>query len=393
MPKFSLRTVLWTLAGLLAVVAFWLLATSPGARTQRAAEERRDAVGTVAGRTTLAVDSHRVEVSEDRRRIEVAGVLEALRRVEVAAEIAGQVIAIDADEHSAVEADALLARQDPALLEAALKRARAAVLRAEAGDQLARAEWRRQRDLAERGVTSSADLDRAESEAKDRAAAVAEAGAALEEAGTRLERTQIRAPFAGIVTKLDLDVGAYLRPGDVVAEVADLSEIEIEIGVSDSEILALAVGDPVEVRVQALPNERFAGRVAALGRSANTATRKYPVPVRVPNPELRLLPGMQATLAFEIGSARPTLIVPRRAVIREFDLDYVFVLEPTGEGRALARRRRVATRALAFRPEVIEIISGLAPNEVVATTGVREIRDGQPVRVRGGSVLLAPPTP
>ena len=56
----------------------------------------------------------------------------------------------------------------------------------------------------------------------------------------------------------------------------------------------------------------------------------------------------------------------------------------SGEGRAVARRRRVATRPMAFRPEIIEVTSGLEPGEVIATTGVRELRDGQVVRVREG---------
>jgi len=152
------------------------------------------------------------------------------------------------------------------------------------------------------------------------------------------------------------------------------------------------VGDPVELRVQALPGERFKGEIASLSRTADSKTRKYRVPVRFANTELRLLPGMLGTLRFKLGGSRSAVIVPRRAVREEFDLDYLYVLDPAEEGRAVARRRRVATQPLAFRPEIIEVTSGLEPGEVIATTGVRELRDGQLVRVRedvanGTSVL------
>lgn len=387
MPKPSARIALLALAGLMLLAAFWLLATSPGAVSERAAAARRAAVdgestGSVARRASLGIDFHTVRRSDERARIDVSGVLEPIRKVVVAAEVPGQVVSVEVGEHTPVEQGDVLLRLDAALLEAAAMRSRATLLRAQSLDRLARSELRRQRDLSRRGVTSAADLDRAESEARSTSAQVAEARAVLNDAETRLAKTQIRAPFEGVVSNLDLDPGAYLQPGQPVVEIVDLSEIEIEVGVSGGDILALTVGDPVELRVQALPGERFAGRIASLGRTADAITRKYPVPVVVANDDLRLLPGMLGTLRFELGAARAAVIVPRRAVRQEFDLAYIFVLEPDGDDRAVVRRRRVETRPLAFRPDVIEVTAGLEPGDQIATTGVRELRDGQFVRVR-----------
>ena len=387
MPKRSVQTILLALAALLAVLAVWLLVTSPSAVTQREAERRRAEAGSegASAPTSLAsitVDSHLVKRSSERARIDVSGLLEPIQKVVLAAEVAGQVVAVEVQEHAAVDDGDVLVRLDPALPDAAVKRAQAAVLRAEAQDRLAQSELGRQRNLSKRGVTSSADLDRAESEARSGRARVAEAEAELVDAKIRLAKTEIRAPFAGFVTELDLDPGTYLQPGQRVAEVADLSQIEVGVGVSAREILALTVGDPVELRVQALPGERFKGEIASLSRTADSKTRKYRVPVRFANAELRLLPGMLGTLRFKLGGSRSAVIVPRRAVREEFDLDYLYVLDPAEEGRAVARRRRVATQPLAFRPEIIEVTSGLEPGEVIATTGVRELRDGQLVRVR-----------
>ncbi|MCP4903350.1 MAG: hypothetical protein GY910_00065, partial [bacterium] len=137
--------------------------------------------------------------------------------------------------------------------------------------------------------------------------------------------------------------------------------------------------------VQALPGETFEGRIASLGSTADAVTRKYPVPVVIENGDEKLLAGMLGTLRFELGDERRTLIVPRRAIRIEFDLQYLFVLEASGENRAITRRRRVETRPLPFRPEILEVIQGLEPGERIATTGVRELRDGQLVRLRAGS--------
>jgi len=390
MPALSLRIVLWGAVALLLGVAAWLSASSPGAVSEREARERESARAgeDLQGsglRASLAVDSHAVQLSGERFRIDVSGILEPIRRVVVAAEVSGQVVSVDVAEHAAVEEGQVLVRLDPALPEAAAMRSRASLLRAESLDRLARSELRRQRDLSKRGVTSEADLDRAESEARSTSAQVSEARAALNDAETRLAKTEIRAPFAGVVSSLDLDPGAYLQPGQAVLEIADLSEIEIEVGVSGRDRLGLAPGDPVEARVQALPGETFEGRIASLGPTADAVTRKYAVPVVIENGDEKLLAGMLGTLRFELGDERRTLIVPRRAIRSEFDLQYLFVLEPSGENRAITRRRRVETRPLPFRPEILEVIQGLEPGERIATTGVRELRDGQLVRVRAGS--------
>ena len=199
-----------------------------------------------------------------------------------------------------------------------------------------------------------------------------------------MEKTRIVAPFAGSVSELDLEPGAYVRTGDPVARVTDLSEIELEVGVDDRQILALEVGHAARLRVDAYPGEWFEGVVVGLARSPDPLTRKYPVPVHVPNPSERLLPGMLGQLRFELGDARPTLRIPRRAVYQEFEVQYVYVLDSSeaAEGEAQARRRRVVVEPVPFRPDLLDVASGVEPGERIATSGVRELRDGLSVRVR-----------
>jgi membrane fusion protein (multidrug efflux system) len=382
----SIRLIVLSLAGLLAVAAFVLLRTSPDARSAREAETRRAGSGTAAGRATPArptvtVDAVTVVPREVRTVVDVSGVLEPVRHVVIGAEVSGRVVSIEAREHTGVEADELLVRLDPALPRAAVERARAALLRAEAAERLAAAELARQQKLSRQGVASTAELERTESEARSASAQVAEARAALLDAETRLAKTEIRAPFAGVVSSLDLEPGAYLNPGEPVAELADISEVEIEVGLSDREILAVSDGDAVGVTVEALSGRRVEGRVVDPGRTADPQTRKYPVAVRVPNPDEGLLPGMLGTVRFELGDARPVLRVPRRSVFSEFDLDYVYVLEPEGAA-AVARRRRVTTRAVPFRPDQLDVTAGLEAGEQVATSGIGDLREGLLVQVR-----------
>jgi membrane fusion protein (multidrug efflux system) len=192
----------------------------------------------------------------------------------------------------------------------------------------------------------------------------------------------VRAPFAAVVHRLELEPGAYLRPGSEVAQLVDLSTVEVGIEVTDRQVVALQVGQPVWVEVPVYAGERFEGTIAALGRAAQEGTRKYPVTVRLPNPDEKLLPGMVTTAHLRLAAAAPSLKIPREAVRREFEIEYVFVLEPDESGRARARRRRVVTRSVPFAPETVEIVSGLRDGERVAVSGVRELRDGVLVRVK-----------
>jgi membrane fusion protein (multidrug efflux system) len=387
-------------AGFLLLVALWLFQTSPAAEARRDVERRQtqtaesgavpDVAAGLKAPPVVTVDALTVRSRDARTIVDMAGILEPVRDVVVGAEVAGRVIAIEAEEHTSVEEGSILVRLDPDLPRAAVERARAALLRAEAGRGLAAADLTRGRELSKRQVVSAAELDRAESEAQSTEAQVAEARAALVDAETRLAKTEIRAPFAGVVSRLDLEPGAYVSPGDPVAELSDLSQVEIEVGVSDQEILAIRDGDRVKLSVEALPGRWFEGRVWRPGRTTDAQTRKYPVPVRVANPQGLLLPGMLGTVRFELGKARQALRIPRRSVQREFDLEYLYILEPLGDDgdQATAHRRRVATRPVPFHPELLEVTEGVIAGERVAVSGLRELRDGIAVRVR--ELSLAP---
>lgn len=388
MSRRRVPLVVLSAALVLIALGFGLSWTSGAARNERARQASLNAAreeGATSPRgAVVAVDAVRIDPTENRVVVEVAVTLEAVRTVQVGAEVAGRVVEIGVEEHDSVAAGAVLVRLDSALPNAAVERARASLLRARSAYDLATQAHRRQRSLSGEGISSAADFDRTESEELSSDAGVAEARASLVDAQTRLEKTRITAPFGGVVSELDLEPGAYVRVGDPVARVSDLSEIEIEVGVDDRQVLELSLGAPVRVAVDAFPGEWFSGMVARLGRTPDPVTRKYPVPVRVANPDERLLPGMLGRVRFELGDATKTLRIPRRAVYREFEVDYLYVLDgsETATGQARAERRRVIVDPVGFRPDLLDVEGGLEPGEWIAVSGIRDLRDGLIVRVR-----------
>lgn len=369
------------------LVALWLFYESPSAVAEReSAAKRAEVLAPVATRDRtragIEIETRAARRAPVRQLAEVAAVLEAVRHVTLAAEVEGRVAEVVAREHAHVEAGAPLVRLESGFLEAAVLRQEGALQRARANHQLARIELERQQGLVKQQVSSTSALDRAVNTESARLAGVREMQAALDDARLRLSKAEIRAPFAGFVERMDLDPGAYLRVGDRVGDVLDLSEIEVEVGLTDHEVVALSVGDAATLRVDVWTDEEFAGVVTGVARAVDPQSQKYPVEVRIPNPGHRLLPGMLGRVRLVLGDGAEAIRIPRRAAQSEFELWYVFVVEEV-DGGSVVVRRPVSLRRVPFRPDLVEVVSGLKEGDHVAVSRIRELRDGLPVRVKG----------
>jgi RND family efflux transporter MFP subunit len=362
------------LAAALAASGVFLFVSAPSERTA--------AVAGIAAPDALAVRIPALQVARAvaRDRIRVSGVVAAGRRATLAAQVDGEVVELGAQEHDAVVEGQVILQLDDTLRRAALERAEATLLRARAAHRLAQIELDRQERLFRRGIASASARDRAFSEDGATFGALREARAMRAEAMELLERTTIVAPFDGTLSVFDLEVGDRVNVGDRIGEVIDISEVKVDVGVTDAQVIAVQEGDPAEVHVSARPDEEFAGRLSKVGSAIDVASRKFPVEIAVDNPHRLLLPGMVARVTIEVGQERPIIRIPRQAMLEEYGVAYVFVLDD--DGTALrANRRRVSVQPVAFRPAELEVRSGLQPGERIAAANLRELRDGSAVVV------------
>lgn len=358
-------------AALIGLLAAWGFYSSEGAAKARERDARLAAAQEDGPRElapTLEVETEVARAIPSAEIVELAGRLEPVRSTWVSAEIAGRIVAVPATEHAPITAGAVLVELDPAL-------PRAELIRAEASHRLAKAELERQQRLGKRSVASEAELDAAVAEER-------RSYAALLEARTRLAQTRIAAPFDGLVNALELDPGTYVQPGTPIAEVLDLSVLEITVLVGDRQVGSLAPGANAKVRVDVLGDVPFEGRIARVAGAPVDEGSRYPVVVALAVPEAgtparRPLPGMVAQVQFEVGRAS-AIRLPARAVLDEFELQYVYVLD--AEDRA--QRLRVSTRPVPFRPDRVEITSGLEDGVRVVVTAVDQLRNGMRVLVR-----------
>ncbi len=368
----GLRVMLLGAAGLLLAGAFALFATAPSPELVEP-----------TGAPPIRVDTLQVQAEAVRSRARLAGVLEPRRDVELFSETHGRILAVGAEELDRVSEGLVLLQVDPTLASVSVERAEASLARTRSELELARLNLERRRSLVEREVASEAQLDAAENAERIAAAALREARAQRDEALDQLAKKTLVAPFDGVLRQFPVEVGEYVREGQQVGEILDLSAVRISVGLSDRQIVAVSSGAPVPVDVEAFPGEVFTGSVLRVGSASDPGTKKFPVEVEVPNPDIRLLPGMVARVNLDLGSAEPATLIPRDATVDEFGLRFVFLVETNGTG-SVARRQRVEVRDVPFQPGVFEVVQGLNPGDRIAVSGIRQLREGAVVESRPG---------
>lgn len=237
-------------------------------------------------------------------RVSASGKIQPVLEVNISAEVSGQLIDLPVVEGDRVNEGDLLAQINPDVYIAARNRAQAAVnttlsnlssakaMRAtsEANLFVAEQSWARTQKLFSNGVISQADYDQSEaaihnakatltsSEESVKSAnySILSANASLQETLDNLSRTTLRAPQSGIVTALVKEVGESVQgngfvAGEVVMKISNLSEMEVDIEVNESDIVRVAMGNKSEIEVDAYLSETFLGEVTEIGNTALNA--------------------------------------------------------------------------------------------------------------------------
>ncbi len=280
---------------------------------------------------------------------------------------------------------------DGQLLQArgALAEARAARERAEAGRVLAAATLARNEQAVKQGALTRQEYDEAAASERTTAAGVRVAEAAVQsgEANVRrledLQRFQkVHAPFAGVVTARNYDVGALIVADNAAARelfhVAEVTTLRVFADVPQAYSTAIAAGQPAPVFRAEAPGREFPGAVARTTNAIDPATRTLRVQVDVPNADSALLPGMYLQVRFKLAASGSVVRVPGAAVAVRADGAKVAVLDgaKTVRYRAVKLGRDFGT--------AVEVVAGLAGGETLVARPGDDLAEGAVVEVAGG---------
>ncbi|MFZ1685286.1 MAG: efflux RND transporter periplasmic adaptor subunit, partial [Candidatus Zixiibacteriota bacterium] len=251
--------------------------------------------------------------------ISATGSLSADTTVQVGTQVSGTIQKLFADFNSEVKKGQLLAILDPTFLQAAADQQRANKDRAAATANDAQRNFNRAKDLFAKGLIAQVDLDAATTALETGQAGLRQAQAALHQAEVNLRYATITAPISGVVVSRNVDVGqtvaASLSAPTLFSIANDLRKMQVQASVDEADIGSVKVGQNVTFRVDAYPDDVFPGTVREIRLapvvSSNVVT--YTVVINVQNPDLKLLPGMTATVTIEVAKAEGVLRVPIQA--------------------------------------------------------------------------------
>ena len=266
--------------------------------------------------------------------VDATGTLQAVTTVQVGTQVSGTIKALHADFNTRVRRRQVVAELEPSLFEAQVEQAQASLARLEADAQRAGVQrddahqkLRRASALSARDLLAPTDLETAESNAhaaeasvKAAEAQIVQARASLHQAEVNLGHTIITAPIDGIVISRNVDVGqtvaASMQAPTLFVIARDLSAMQVNAAVAESDIGRIHTKQAVTFRVDAYPTVTFSGTVSQvrLQPVVEQNVVSYVTVIDVPNPDLKLKPGMTANVSVEIARATGVLRVPNGAL-------------------------------------------------------------------------------
>jgi membrane fusion protein (multidrug efflux system) len=323
------------------------------------------------------------------------GTLNPVRGADLSTEVAGLVRQVHFKSGQDVKAGALLvelnADSDIALLHAAEA----------AAAQAATVLKRDQAQLAVQAV-SQAQIDADTNDLKAKRAQVEQQAAVV-------AKKSIRAPFAGRLGITTLNPGQYVNAGDKLVTLQTLDPIYVDFTLPQQQLAGLAVGQMVNLGVDAFTGQAFSGKINAISPKVDAATRNVQVQATVSNPKQQLLPGMFATVKIDIGGAREQLTLPSTAVTYNPYGSTVFVVKTADAFKAATAPAASASGAAPAAPaaaananapsgqqlvaqqvfvetgptrgDQIAIVKGLEAGQVVVSSGQNKLKNGTPVTV------------
>lgn len=349
---FVKRTALVSVAALLVASLVWWLP---------AGQAPAGAAGPSATPTDnrLGVRATIVDTRVFQDRIFVTGSALAQDEVHLQAEANGRLVRLSLNEGEAVRKGDLIAKINDADLQAQLRRA-------ELNLELARIREARQKQLLETRAISQQDYDIVLNE-------VNTILAEIDLIRANIDRTEIRAPFDGILGLRQVSEGTFVTVGTRLATLQNIDRIRIDFSIPERYAAQVRTGDRIRFTRQG-SDRRYDAVVSAIEPRVDPNTRTMSLRATASNPGRAILPGVFAQITYPLSQVEDAILIPSEAIIPALGSIYVFVAR---SGRA----HRVAVETGVRTGSNIQILSGLAPGDTLLTTGILQLRQDLPVRI------------
>ncbi|HQR68820.1 MAG TPA: efflux RND transporter periplasmic adaptor subunit, partial [Thermoanaerobaculia bacterium] len=252
--------------------------------------------------------------------VTATGTLSAVTTVNVGSQVSGIIARLHADFNSQVKKGQLLAELDPTPFLQSVEQRRADLEKAKVELRNSELSLTRSKNLYKQQLLAPSDLDAAQTNRDAAAASVAQSQAALKQAETNLSYTKITSPIDGVVVTRAYDLGqtvaASFQAPTLFTIAQDLTKMQVLTNIDESDVGRIRVGQVASFTVDAFPDTTFKASVSQVRLSPQTVQNvvTYPVMLDVPNPDLKLRPGMTANVLVPVDTRQAALRVPNAAL-------------------------------------------------------------------------------
>lgn len=313
-----------------------------------------------AGGLALSVETTVLQPQLLRNQIFTTGTLLANEEVELRSEISGRIIGVYFDEGRRITKGELMLKINDRELLAEQKRK-------ELEEKQASDDEGRKRQLFEKNVISQEDYDKSLNSLRL-------IQAEKEVIESQLAKTEIRAPFDGVVGLRYLSEGGYVSPNMLAATMQDLDPMKVEFSIPEKYAGLLTNGTQIKVSVGE-SGDTANGVIYAVESKIDPGTRTIKARAKIPNPKETLVPGSFAKVEITLEEFPNAIVIPTGAVIPEISGEKVFICKD-GKARAVPIKTGIRTESN------IQVISGLSAADTLITTGLLQLADGKSVKIQ-----------
>lgn len=358
----------WTQSAFLLLVMVLCFSCSPGKKQEQVSPP----VSVIVGKVTHVEDFQTVPVT--------GSVVSPDAPSNVAFLVSGRVTTVGPREGEYVKKGQLLASIDPTDYRMAVDASLAQLEQAKVGFRRAEDEYERMKFLYDTKSLAPNDFQKFKAAFEAARQQVEHAKAGEEISRKRLSDTALHAPVSGFITRRSIEPGEMASAGRPAFEIARLDPIEVIVGVPETDVHLVRIGQKAIVAVPALPGESFHGSVWVINVAADPSTRAYMTRIVVPNPKHVLKLGMVAEARIRSDRKIRLTTIAGDSLVRDArGVTSVFVYYPD-EKRVYAKRVEIG----AVYDKDVEVRSGLTGDESIVIAGQDRLRDGAPVTVKAG---------
>ena len=321
------------------------------------------------GGFAVAVEVATVKTSDFSDEVAAVGTLKSNESVMLRPETAGRVAAIHFKDGAVVSKGTVLI-----VLDAAIQEAELAQTQANLG--LARSNHQRNQELVGKKFLSQQALESSGANLKVQEAAVQLATA-------KVAKTRLLAPFKGVVGLRNVSVGDYVKEGQDLINIEDISTLRVDFRLPETYLERLSKGQAVDLASDAMPGQHFSAALDAVDPLVDQGGRAISARARLDNAEGKLRPDMFVRVKLLFGDRKGVLMVPEQAIVPGAQPTVFRIVE----GKAAMVKVKLGVR----RAAQVEIVEGLSAGDVVVTAGQLKLREGVPVKAIGEGAPATPP--